>query len=150
MDTLITDAQTMDPQYFITITYRPSELMVKPYIQFQQTLFDLRKQLQKSCRYIICPELTIRGIIHYHGIIHIRDRVKWYKSTLPWLKINCGHIDISALKNLEKSLEYMTKDYRIYKEIFNASEIIIKNETQVHTEIPYTERTIIEALDENN
>lgn len=65
--------------------------------------------------YEIFPELTLQGNIHFHGILEINDKIKWYKKVLPSLKY-MGFVLIKPKpdKNWEK---YMSKDSGIMEVI---------------------------------
>lgn len=69
----------------------------------------LIRNMSKCCEYKIYPELTTQGNIHYHGIIDVFDKVKWFKSVLPKLKYN-GHVLIKEIFDYDKWNDYISKD----------------------------------------
>lgn len=69
------------------------------------------------------PELNHNGRIHFHGVIHIYDKVKWYKQCLPKLKFY-GMVCIKPYPDF-KWMEYIQKDVC-------SMQIILK------TALPYT------------
>lgn len=73
-------------------------------------------QLHKCTIYQMYPEMTIAGNIHFHGLIEITDKVKWYKSVQPTLKRN-GFVLIKS--NVDQGwIDYIRKDMEDMKTIF--------------------------------
>ena len=67
--------------------------------------------------FIIYPELTIQGNIHYHGILHVSDKVKWHKKVLPTFKYH-GFVCIKRHNNIIWD-EYIEKDDEAMSVILN-------------------------------
>lgn len=72
----------------ITITFnKPLELTMSPRAQYNYTRVILSKLLNFSTfDFILMPEFTLQGRIHYHGILKIKNFAKWVKDTLPSLR----------------------------------------------------------------
>lgn len=87
---------------------------IKPIFQFND-LVPYLNLMRKSCDYIIYPELTIAGNMHFHGKISIRDKKKYYTQTLPSLKYN-GFICLKKEPN-EVWDNYIKKDASDMQEI---------------------------------
>lgn len=67
--------------------------------------------------FVIYPELTLQGNIHFHGKIYIHDAVKWFKNVLPKLKKN-GFVKIKTNLN-EGWDEYCGKQWDIFKDVLD-------------------------------
>jgi len=81
----------------------------RPRAQFKETIVFLTKTLARSCLYTIIPEWRYTtGEIHYHGILCIKDSIKWFKQTLPTLRYQ-GYICLKPIDNLEKWIDYIVK-----------------------------------------
>lgn len=100
-----------------------------------------------SKNYQIYPEFDITGRLHYHGIAHIHDFIKWFKHTKPGID-KIGYCMIKEIKhdkyyekNKEKWMDYCLKDWSITKKVLS-----------IEHEIQWTKRTIKkhELRDENN
>lgn len=81
--------------------------------QFKETVVHLTKLLARSTAFILVPEWrATNGSIHYHGILIIKDRIKWLKQTLPSLR-TLGYVLIKPIDNMQKWIEYFTKEMYI-------------------------------------
>ncbi len=58
--------------------------------------------------YIICPEIGDTGHFHWHMVIHVKDKIKWYKKLLPELRYK-GYVLIKTRVDSGWAV-YMTKD----------------------------------------
>lgn len=105
-------------KYAITVTF--AKLIHKtPKGMFRETIQHLQKTLAKSCDYEIYPEFRIvTGDIHYHGTIAIKDKIKWYKQTLPSLK-RMGYVKVKKIDDLQGWTKYLQKEYSITKGILD-------------------------------
>jgi len=103
--------------YFMTITFRndPDSNISKAY---EFTIHGIWNKLRKSTDFELYPELTIAGRIHYHVMLNITDKIKFYKSTLPKLKRDCGYVDIQGIKNLIACRDYCKKAVAIATDLF--------------------------------
>lgn len=112
----------------ISITWSPCEIYHTKdvMIGFNMAL-DILKNVQKvSDKFIFYPEVGLQGNnIHFHGIIELKDPVKWYKSVLPKLKRN-GFVKIKPIFDKLMWLEYCKKDFDIMKYVFEIDEPIYK------------------------
>lgn len=102
---------------FLTVTYK-CDPAVRPKKQFDYTIYKLFTLLSKSCYFVISPEFTMNGRIHYHGLLKIYDKIKWYKQTLPSLKYE-GMVKVETIKYYQKCDDYIKKDVKMMKEILN-------------------------------
>lgn len=104
-----------DPRAF---TWSPNPKLfrsIDPQVQFCETMQTI-KYLANCCNKLyIYPELNQNGRIHYHGVLYITDKVKWYKSVLPKFKYT-GFVMIKTEIN-EHWDEYIKKDSAMMEEI---------------------------------
>lgn len=77
---------------------------------FQYDCFITLLMRMSECADItFTAELNLNGSIHYHGILSILDKYRFYRRCLPSLKRE-GFVLIKKIDNLEKWLEYINKD----------------------------------------
>lgn len=89
--------------------------------QFKETAPYLTKLLGRSCDYCIVPEWrTGSGEIHYHGVIIIKDKVKWLRSTRGCL-VNLGFLKLKSIDNMQKWMKYFLKEVVVAEEITKLS-----------------------------
>lgn len=68
-------------------------------------------RLYKDKNYILIPEFTSKGILHYHGVIwgsyqcHVMKLVNWWRRTYGFVKVEL------ELRNYLNWINYMLKDY---------------------------------------
>lgn len=114
--------------YFLNVLYRldimdvfltvspPLRAISNQRMLFDDDLFYLSKIKLCSKRFIIYPEFDVAGRLHYHAIINIHDKVKWYKAILPTFRRMLGFCDVKVIKTfLDKLrvLNYIRKDWYI-------------------------------------
>lgn len=113
--------------YAITLTHKYLRHTATPRQQFKDTYKDVLKTLEASCDYEIYPEWRdTNNSLHWHGVICIKDKIKWHKSTLPKLN-NIGFNNIKPIDELMGWLEYCQKESAIAKEILKPLNIPFKN-----------------------
>lgn len=96
-------------QIALTLTYKTHE-SINPLIQFQTTIYQVVRLLRKACsKFEIYPECHDNGDIHYHCILTIKDKVKWFKQCLPTFKRN-GHVKVKLIFDYDVWEEYCNKD----------------------------------------
>jgi len=106
---------------------------------------DLDKiKLLKSCskRYMIYPEFSVSGRLHYHGIVEIHDRVKWFKKLKPLFE-KMGMLHIKSIDDHKARIGwiiYMSKAWPETKSILSLENPIMpKHEPRVKRHIGYNE-----------
>lgn len=106
----------------LTLTYK-AHSGADPVWQFKTTKEDL-SSLLNSCAtdWKMYPELTTDGNLHYHGILAIRDKVKWYKKVLPTFKRN-GFVKLKKVFDLDEWIAYCRKDLKLMKKILEYRQI---------------------------
>lgn len=122
--------QELGADYFITITYHPRCRLLfdqfTPSAQLSATRKELVALLKLGTNFILKPELTQQGKIHYHAMLKITDKIKWYKKILPTLNAY-GRMRVENIRNAEKCMNYILKEYNDYCQIFNKSYILYHN-----------------------
>lgn len=98
--------------YAITITF--AYLHNKSAVgQFWEVIPYCTKVLNSATEFQIVPEWRItNGSIHVHGVIQIKDKIKWFMSTLPAIK-RMGYCLIKKIDNMSKWTEYYKKEMSI-------------------------------------
>lgn len=73
----------------IALTWAPDQKrfahLIAPRKQLNEHMKILRA-LDYSCFYEIYPEFHSNGCLHYHMLINIYDKIKWFRYSLPTLK----------------------------------------------------------------
>lgn len=89
----------------------------------------LNNKLRQCCsKYILYPELDIKGRLHYHGMICINDPIKWRKSVYDTIRYNLGYCHVKKLNNFKEILRwlmYCQKEYAITWQVLEEREPII-------------------------
>lgn len=94
--------------YAVTITFKHLHCK-SPKGMFKETSPYLTKLLARSTTFSLVAEFRAEtGDIHYHGVIRIKDFIKWHRDTLPNLK-RLGFICIKKIGG--KSCKFMKKSY---------------------------------------
>lgn len=98
-----------DPSLFYKI-YEPERQ--------HQSCYSYLYNLRLCSNFLLSLELTQQGNIHYHALIRLTDKVKWYKKVLPTFRKN-GNVKIKTGNTNSKWIEYICKDKKIYEKVFN-------------------------------
>lgn len=102
----------------------PKDLGVRPRFQYDNCIQSIRN-LKLCCdSYEIYPEMTIAGNIHFHGVLNIKDKVKWFKKILPTFKYH-GYVCIKPNPD-KKWFEYMSKDKEMMEKLLGIKLPLIK------------------------
>lgn len=111
--------------YAITITFGYLKCKT-PGGQFKETISYLTKILDRSCDFKLWPEWrTTTGHIHYHGVVWIKDKIKWFKETLPKIS-SLGFKLLKKIDNEDKWQKYCVKEQNIAESILGISIPITK------------------------
>lgn len=81
----------------------------RPMYQFYDTIILIQRAFRHSADYTVWPELNLNGNIHYHGILFMRDKIKFYKFSLPLLKFH-GFVLLKDKNINDAWYRYMSKD----------------------------------------
>lgn len=104
----------------IALTWAPNAKLfpqIKPIKQFYEHLKILHN-LNKSCHYEIYPEFHLSGNLHYHFIIKIFDKIKWFKHTLVKLRHH-GFVYPKPIDNYVGWHKYINKDKLITSDVLD-------------------------------
>lgn len=109
-----------DKKELLALTWSPKKQTVDPIYgltDFIDKYFVAWCDVMHTCD--IYPELNINGALHFHAVICIKDKVKWYKSLLPRLKYD-GFVQIKTIFDINGWIEYLNKDKLHMELICNA------------------------------
>jgi len=97
-----------------TQTFKNNSLMNMPFdTQHEYKHRDIIHALQEVVNFVVVPEATVEGNVHYHGIIisiKKKKKRKWYNEALPSLKA-MGFIKIKKITDMSRWIDYMLKDF---------------------------------------
>lgn len=95
-------------------------IMNETYVrQYMQTWPVIKRVLDKIGKYEVYPELTLNGMIHYHGKIAVDDKYEYYKG-IKELRRKLGYNLFKAIDNEEKWDKYIEKDKGTMLKILNS------------------------------
>lgn len=97
--------------YALTLTLTKYQLSRSRREQFFDSARIIFKSFSPSCYFMMYPELTIEGNVHWHGEFEIYDDVKYYNTTIPMLKKLCGFRCMKTIFDKDYWFKYMTKSY---------------------------------------
>lgn len=127
-DYCIAFTQTVMPLHFLQ--KNPSY-----YSQFKDSWETLRSELEGVGNSYVVPEFTLNGQIHYHGMIEVKDRVKYFKLIRYWRK-QLGHNLFKTITNRPEWEKYISKDIDVVKQL-------IKNNIDLPLFVPYNRNKIV-------
>lgn len=140
-------ALTEDPDQTImayTQTFKRSKFDGAPFdIQHQYRSYDIWNIMNTYANFIIVPEATCTGNVHYHGLIisiKPRKRRQWLNKVLPSLK-KLGYLTIKPVTDLSEWISYCMKetlDYRYLKDIYLTYNYIEKYVPEPKTSAVYS------------
>lgn len=113
----------------LAFTWSPDPKVISPYVDPEKqydACFSFLILLSKCSRFVIYSELNLSGNIHFHAIISLHDKVKWYKKVLPTFKRN-GFVVLKHNVN-EQWHKYISKDSIMMKEILGEKYRMYNNE----------------------
>lgn len=118
-DLAIIDIEETANCYALTWAPNPKHLKENQEINYRNHLVKIFSKFHRACSmFIICPELTLQGNIHYHGIFQVKDEIKWFKYILPTMKRQ-GFIKVKQIDDLPKWSKYIIKKLPIMAEMFS-------------------------------
>lgn len=95
---------------FVTLTFEKRLHKKTPKYLFMETISGLLDQLKKSAyNYSLVPELTDNGVLHYHYMINIKDKIK-HKILINYWRRNNGFVDIKPVYDVIGLHIYLRKD----------------------------------------
>lgn len=108
----------------------PSSYYVTPYMLYEDKILKLHKLLSKSCEsFMIYPEYQqYTSRLHFHGVIKVKDIIKWHKSTRRHLS-RMGFVHCKGLVTHDDRLRwsiYMQKEFGLTKQILGIDQPMMK------------------------
>jgi len=89
---------------------------------YNQDRFMIRRILNRCTdHYLVYPEVDKQCRLHYHGVIKVKDKIKFHRKTRSALKGSFGFIKIEKLKTFRDKLQwllYMRKDWGQLSELW--------------------------------
>lgn len=64
----------------------------------------------------VYPEININGNLHYHMLVEVFDKVKFYKAVIPSMKRD-GYVIIKRVFDRQKWFDYMTKEVNVMSQL---------------------------------
>lgn len=105
----------------IALTISPRPRLGDTTFHYDQDRFLIRKILNRCTdHYLIYPELDKNYRLHYHGVVFIKDKIKWFKSSKKTLEVHFGFIKVEVIPTFERHfgwIQYMRKDWWYCQEI---------------------------------
>lgn len=101
--------------YSITVSLRP--MAQSPLYMHRVMKRVLRRELNKmSKHYVLVPEFSDKGRLHYHGTIQIDDKLKMYNNKYRLDRMGFTKLDpLETVKDLLKWTVYCRKNYGLIR-----------------------------------
>lgn len=74
---------------------------------FNDDSVTIRRIKKCTYSYIIYPEITMGGRLHYHGMIRISNAIYWKKEVL-WRLKKLGYVKLDSIKTFYDKLRWIT------------------------------------------
>lgn len=108
----------------------PPNYHITPYMLYEDKILQLHKLLSKSCEsFMIYPEYQkYTSRLHFHGVIKLKDLIKWHKSTRRQLA-RMGFVHVKGLLTFEdrfKWAHYIKKEWGISKTLLGIDQPMMK------------------------
>lgn len=108
----------------------PPNYHITPYMLYEDKILQLHKLLSKSCEsFMIYPEYQqYTSRLHFHGVIKVKDMIKWHKSTRRQLS-RMGFVHCKGLITHEDRLKwsvYMKKEFGLTRQILGIEQPMMK------------------------
>lgn len=123
---------TTIPGDLIAITISPPDRSNKyPYklknvnfhIFCEDKLEIVRLLNRTSIEYTLYPEFDMNGRLHYHGIVIVKNKTNWLRTTLPGLK-RIGFVCVKTNPDA-KWTQYCTKEWEVTKKVLQIDKPIM-------------------------
>lgn len=126
----------------LAITISPPDQVDSPKDLYSNWYIDLIKYLKPSTeRFCLYPELQHpTGRLHYHGMLTLKDDIKFYRHTLPGIRRHIGYVKIKKIKNELPWLIYCMKEWAYTQQTLNIKEPVYRKRINKKTTIPKPER----------
>lgn len=119
-DTLVRFADRYEAHelYAYTQTFKSSAFDNAPIEkQLHCKMCDIYCPLNTCAMFVLLPEVHESGkkygSIHFHGLLRIHKKYKWFNKVLPFLK-TLGFVTIKPCFELSKWIDYLIKDHSLF------------------------------------
>lgn len=103
--------------YSLTITFNKPLEKMQPWQQFRDTIGTISRHIAACSEdFEIHPELTLKGRLHYHIRLLLKDKIAFYKKLIPFLN-KCGYFDLGKTMSLQDWNEYCNKESTCMKQV---------------------------------
>lgn len=131
------------PIYAVTISPPKRECTKESYI-FETDKSYIKRYLNKiSSHYCLYPEYDLQGRLHYHGIITIKDWIKYHKQIHRLIQKNIGFIKLDKLLSFKDHLRYLIyaqKGFATARQIIDIKDPIIYSKIKRDKTFPQPSR----------
>jgi len=120
----------------LTWVPNPKDIGIKPLFQLQDTISSVLNMQYCTDRYAFFPEVTAAGNIHYHSVIRLDDKIKFYKKYLPILRYH-GYVCIKNKTIDSNWLDYISKDFDTNSQIYKLKSPIAGKKINKKWSLPF-------------
>lgn len=109
--------------YFVTMTIKPTFYNRRAMHQYSKTFESVKSVLNIFCdRYVLMPELTEAGNVHYHATVSFKKTMAYAKERfIDICKIHriIGNTKVNKMPIVEvqRTCDYLNKDYNKFKAV---------------------------------
>lgn len=108
----------------VTITLNPKVYKYKSFLQYEMTINEMRRLCDnQTYRYVMVPELTKQGNIHYHCLCRFQTRLQEItfinktKTKSPLFGFSKVSKPCESLKSVNQCIHYMFKDLVLTRKV---------------------------------
>lgn len=125
----------------LAITISPPDQVQSPKDLYHLWYIDLIRYIKPcSNRFILYPEIQHpSGRLHYHGIIDLKDDMKFYRFTLPNIRRHIGYICVKKIRNELNWLMYCMKEWAYTQRILEIEEPVYRKRIDKRIRLPEPE-----------
>lgn len=118
----------------ISPPHRPGK---KQELLYYDDYFFIQQLELCSDHFMVYPEFDSNGRLHYHGVIDVKDQIKWFKKVLPTLQRKVGFTCVKKLGSHKDKIGwivYMSKDWYTSKGVLSLEKPIMPCKLQKRRE----------------
>lgn len=105
----------------IAITISPPQTDNSPSFDYNTSYIPLLIIMKKcTSQFVLYPEVTEEGRLHYHGIMYVKDEINYYRECLPKLRNSYGFVKVRRINGHKGKLGwlmYCMKNWALCREI---------------------------------
>lgn len=133
----------------ITISPPPQPVGVTLTTHYWNLKRWIMRTLNRSCGYyILYPEITETGRLHFHGTVHIKNMVKWKRETSQWLRkigfIKLENFYTNGIQGQMRWIMYCRKEFHQTQLVLDIDRPILYDKPPKKKAVP-----VDDALDQN-